>query len=129
MTTGPEIHRRDFLIAMPAAAGLLAHTVRSAALATLTPHPAPVPQRMRVEPFDYHGVRLGASRWRDQYLAARAFYLAIPDDDILHGYRATAGLPAPGAPLGGWCGRNSDIVFGQWLSGFARMASGTGDDH
>ncbi|HVT83308.1 MAG TPA: beta-L-arabinofuranosidase domain-containing protein, partial [Phycisphaerae bacterium] len=62
-----------------------------------------------------------------QYQAARDFWLALPDDDILCGYRRAAKLPAPGKPLGGWCDANSDIVFGQWLSGMARMHRATGD--
>lgn len=126
MTTGPDIPRRDFLVALPAAAGLLAHTLRSAADAA--PVLRPTATRIQLEPFDYHGVSLGPGRWRDQYLAARTFYLAIPDDDILHGYRAAASRSAPGRPLGGWCSRTSDTVFGQWLSGLARMAAATGDD-
>src|SRR5204863_755360 len=72
-------------------------------------------------------VTLGPSRWKRQVDGARAFYLAVPDQDILHGFRAAAGLPAPGKPLGGWCGKDSNIVFGQWLSGMARMSHATGD--
>ncbi len=59
--------------------------------------------------------------------AGRNVYLGIPDDDILHGFRAAAGLKAPGKPLGGWCGKDSSTVFGQWLSGMARMHRATGD--
>lgn len=81
-----------------------------------------------VEPFDYRGVRLLESRWSAQFREARDYYLSVPDDDILHGYRKAAGLPAPGAPLGGWCRHNSDTVFGQWLSGMARIYRATGDE-
>ncbi len=80
------------------------------------------------QPFDYAGVQLDPSRWQRQMAAARAFYLSLPDDDILHGFRKAAGLPAPGKPLGGWCGQNSDTVFGQWLSGMARLSRALGDD-
>ena len=78
--------------------------------------------------FDYTDVDLLPGRWRDRVDHARNYYLAIPDDDILHGWRRAAGLPAPGRPLGGWCAENSDQVFGQWLSGMARLYRSTGDD-
>ncbi len=53
--------------------------------------------------------------------------MAIPDDDILHGFRKAAGLNAPGKPLGGWCSDDSAMVFGQWLSGMARLSRATDD--
>lgn len=114
--------RRDFLKSAPAAAYLAASAARNRPLASADPvGPA------RLEPFDYDGVRLLDSRWRMQYQAARDFYYAISDDDILHGFRRAAGLPAPGAPLGGWCSQTTGGVFGQWLSGMARMYKATGD--
>jgi DUF1680 family protein len=79
-------------------------------------------------PFDYQGVQLLPSRWQRQMAAARAFYLGLSDDDILHGFRKAAGLAAPGAPLGGWCGDDSSMVFGQWLSGMARLSRALDDD-
>ena len=79
------------------------------------------------QPFDYQGVQLAPGRWQRQMLAAREFYLGVPDDDILHGFRKAAGLPAPGKPLGGWCGENSNPVFGQWLSGMARLSRALDD--
>src|ERR1700674_1075025 len=82
----------------------------------------------RIQAFDYQSVRLLPSRWTDQIDTARAWYMAIPDDDILHGFRAAAGLPAPGKPLGGWCREDSSTLFGQWLSGMARLYRSTGDD-
>jgi hypothetical protein len=85
------------------------------------------PGRPRLETFGHRGVRLRSSRWQRQYLAARDVYASVADDDILHGFRAAAGRPAPGRPLGGWCSRDSSTVFGQWLSGLSRMARATGD--
>ncbi len=85
------------------------------------------PSRVRLESFDYSGVRLLPSRLRDQYQATRDFYAALPDDDLVHGFRVQAGLPAPGKPLDGWCRTTTEGVFGQWLSGMARMAKTTGD--
>jgi len=114
--------RRDFLKSAPAAAYLAASAAQNRPLASADPvGPA------RLEPFDYDGVRLLDSRWQMQYQAARDFYYAISDDDILHGFRRAAGLPAPGAPLGGWCSQTTGGVFGQWLSGMARMCKATGD--
>lgn len=80
-----------------------------------------------LNPLDYRGVELGPSRVRDQVEQARHYYVETLDsDDILHGFRRAAGLPAPGKPLSGWCADDSRIVFGQWLSGLARFAA-TGD--
>lgn len=67
------------------------------------PAKKPLPAGKRViEPFDFRGVRLQPGPLRAQVDEVRAFYLAIPDDDLLKGFRARAGLPAPGKDLGGW---------------------------
>lgn len=115
---GDESTRRDWLRsagALAAALPLQAQTTGANAA------------QVRLQPFDYRGVRLRKSRWLDQYRATRNYYLAVSNDDILQGWRAAAGLPAPGKPLGGWCATNSNTVFGQWLSGMARMYCATGD--
>jgi DUF1680 family protein len=119
-----EVPRRDFLKAVPVTAYALTSAVRSA---DLPAQAAPRAGIVRLEAFDYDGVTLRPSRWKRQYDAARTFYLGLSDDDILHGYRAAAGLAAPGRPLGGWCGKDSNIVFGQWLSGMSRMYRATND--
>lgn len=80
-----------------------------------------------LEPFNYQGVRLLDGMLRKQYLATREHYYDLPDDDILKGFRKRAGLPAPGNDLGGWCRNDASAVFGQWLSGMARMYKATGD--
>ena len=117
MSTGPS--RRELLRAAAAVTGALPLTAQ-------TPR-AESPSRVLLQPFNYRGVRLRESRWLQQYQAARDYYFDVSNDDILQGWRAAAGLPAPGKPLGGWCARNSDTVFGQWLSGMARMYCATGD--
>lgn len=116
-----EMGRRDFLAAAPATMYLAGRMI--------TPHTSsPAPRSAtKLEPFDYQGVRLHASRWKEQSDAAREFYFGLSNDDILHGNRAEAGLPAPGRVLGGWCGRNSNSVLGQWLSGMSRLYRATGD--
>src|SRR5262245_1379729 len=118
-----EMRRRDFLKAAPLAAYGLTLTARGDSSSPALPAQA----KLELETFDYVGVRLRESRWQKQYQAAREFWLNLPEDDILHGYRAAAGLPAPGKPLGGWCARNSNTVFGQWLSGMSRIYRVTGD--
>jgi hypothetical protein len=112
----PALSRRDLLKAAPLAAGIMTRVSDAAA-----------PARHAIDAFDYEGVELRDSRWRSQVLAAREFYLGLPDDDILHGFRRAAGLPAPGKPLGGWCKEDSSTVLGQWLSGMARLYRATGD--
>jgi len=83
--------------------------------------------RMVLLPFDYNGVRLLPSRFLDQVERTQAVYGTIPNDDILYGFRRAAGLPAPGNGLRGWCKNTSSVIFGQLLSGLARMARGTGE--
>jgi len=80
-----------------------------------------------IEPFDFHGVVLQPGPLRAQVDEVRAFYLAIPDDDLLKGFRARAGLPAPGKELGGWYSSDTFLVFGQIVSGLARLHAATGD--
>ena len=58
---------------------------------------------------------------------AKEFYLRIPNDDLLLGFRSRAGQPAPGHTLGGWYGDDVFHIFGQILSGLARLYAATGD--
>ncbi len=80
-----------------------------------------------IEPFGYQGVSLGDGPLRRQVDAARADYLEIPNDDLLKGFRERAGRPAPGIDLGGWYSSDVFHVFGQILSGLARLYAVTGD--
>ncbi len=127
--------RRDFLKAAPVAVGMLAQAARTGSsvrvsIPSVTPVApdtrTPLPQS-KIQTFDYVGVKLRDSRWKDQVQRARDYYLGVSNDDILQGFRARAGLPAPGKPLGGWCAKDSQTVFGQWLSGMARMYRATDD--
>jgi uncharacterized protein len=118
-----QMPRRDFLKAAPVAAYAVTQVARGD-VALQSPAPA---SRIKIEPFDYRGVRLRDSRWQKQYQSARDFYFGVSNDDILQGYRAAGGLAAPGRPLGGWCRTNSNTVFGQWLSGMSRMARAMDD--
>src|SRR5215472_6821558 len=80
-----------------------------------------------LRPFDYDGVHLLPGRMLDQVENARATYGAMSNDDILKGFRRNAGLPAPGDGMRGWCKDTSGVIFGQLLSGMARMGCGLGD--
>ena len=125
-----DLSRREFMAAAPAAAWLIKQTVEGEAPRTggeKAPRPMSASRSVAIEPFDYDGVRLLDGRWQHQYQSARDTYLSIPNDNILKGFRESAGLPAPGHTLGGWCERNSSTVFGQWLSGMARMFRCTQD--
>jgi uncharacterized protein len=120
-----EMDRREFLTSTPAVV-LLASGLAHQQPVSAQPS-ASASTRARIDAFDYQGVRLKPSRWKEQSDRAREFYLGLSNDDILHGHRKGAGLPAPGSPLGGWCGQNSNTVFGQWLSGLSRMYKATDD--
>jgi uncharacterized protein len=135
-----SVPRRDFLKAVPVAA-ITAAAARCgagsddkaaassppiASTTALNTGPA-VPLAADLETFDFEGVRLLPSRWQKQVAAGRDYYFNVKDDDILKGCRAIAGLSAPGQVLGGWCGVDSNSIFGQWLSGMSRLAHVTGD--
>ena len=81
----------------------------------------------RLETFDLDGVTLLPGRLRDQVERARQVYLGLPDDDVLHGFRRQAGLPAPGTGMRGWCAETSAVIFGQLLSGMARLGRALDD--
>jgi len=80
-----------------------------------------------IESFDYDGVRLLPGRLKTQVERAREVYGSIPNDSILKGFRRESGLPAPGDDMRGWCKTKSAVIFGQLLSGMARMGRATGD--
>ena len=89
--------------------------------------PSGSPVRTAIEPFGYRGVSLDDGPLRRQVDAAREDYLRVPNDDLLKGFRLRAGKPAPGADLGGWYTADVFHVFGQILSGLARLHAATGD--
>lgn len=116
--------RREF-VKMAAGAALAPSVLRATqALAAETSRLA---GRVYLEPFDYEGVQLRDGMLKSQYDRTREYYFRIPDDDILKGFRQRAGLPAPGQVMGGWAQEDTSGVFGQWLSGMARMYKATGD--
>jgi hypothetical protein len=110
-------------MAMKSAGGYL---VMFLMMASMTGHAAGREQgQMVLQPFGYRGVTLLDSRLKMQFDEVRDYYLRLPNDDILRGYRLRAGLPASGVDLGGcYLGHNT---FGQILSGLARMYAATAD--
>ncbi len=96
--------------------------------------------RKKVWTFNYSSVKLRKSMFQEQFYKMKEFYLNIPNDSILKGFRERAGLPSPGVSLGGWYDANMPLsmmfkkrpttlchTFGQWLSAFARMYKVTKD--
>jgi DUF1680 family protein len=86
--------------------------------------------RIVLRAFTYHEVTLTGGPMAAQARFSREFYLAIPNDDLLNGFRLRAGLPAPGKPMGGWYDPDNfagGCAFGQYLSAFARTYANTGD--
>lgn len=81
-----------------------------------------------LQTFDYRGVRLLSGLLEQQVARTCDVYGSVPNDDILKGFRRQAGLPAPGKDMGGWASRSSAGIFGQLLSGMARMARAVGDE-
>lgn len=88
------------------------------------------PPRVRLSAFTYQDVMLTGGPMAAQAQSAREFYLAIPDDNLLNGFRLRAGLPAPGRPMGGWYDPNDfagGCAFPQYISALARSYANTGD--
>ena len=88
------------------------------------------PSRVRLSAFGYQDVTLTGGPMGAQAQFTREFYLKIPDDNLLNGFRIRAGLPAPGEPMGGWYDPNNfagGCAFGQYISALARTYANTGD--
>ena len=143
--TRTTLSRRDFLghacslacaCALPF--GALAATPAPAVHARARPMLAP----------PAHGqVQLLDSPLRVQFEHQRDLFMGLDDDRLLKPFRSRAGLPAPGADMGGWYDDSPDFhidptdwstanwhgyipghSFGQYLSGLSRMYAATGDE-
>lgn len=78
----------------------------------------------------YDQVRLTGGPFGAQYDALHAHYLSLSNDRLLKVYRQNAGLPAPGADMGGWYDFDGFVpgsTLGQYISGLARVGASTGD--
>jgi hypothetical protein len=129
------LSRRDFCkgaLATPLTAALAGYSTKAGgprrdAAAPAGYRPPAATTTDPLESFVYSGVRLLDGMLRKQALYARDFFMRIPDDDLLIGFRLRAGLPAPGKPLAGWYGGDIFHAFGQYISGMARLSKGLGD--
>lgn len=83
-----------------------------------------------LQEFEYGAVQLTGGPLKQQYDGVHASYLSLDNDRLLKVYRERAGLPAPGAPMGGWYGPDGFVPghsLGQYISGLARIGRTTGD--
>lgn len=114
-----DLSRRQFLTGAVAAA-VAGSGLPAAADAPTTP----------LAEFDYGAVQLTGGPLKRQYDRVHASYLALDNDRLLKVYRERAGLPAPGAAMGGWYGHDGFVPghsLGQYISGLARLGKATGD--
>ncbi len=85
--------------------------------------------KLLLEPFEYNEVKLQAGPLKKQFDEVESYYLAIPNDDILKGFRVRAGLPTNEAKdMGGWYTNDVFHVFGQFLSGMSRLYAVSGNE-
>jgi DUF1680 family protein len=111
-----RVTRREFLAGAAAACGAVAISHAAG--------PEPFAE------FEYGSVELTGGPLKEQYDRVHAFYLALDNDRLLKAYRESAGLPAPGADMGGWYDRDGFVPghsLGQCISGLARIGKSTGD--
>jgi uncharacterized protein len=85
--------------------------------------------KLLLQPFNYNEVKLEQSPLKNQLDEVVADYLAIPNDDILKGFRERAGLPTNGAKdMGGWYSNDVFHVFGQFIAGMSRLYAASGNE-
>lgn len=86
--------------------------------------------RTRLETFARGDVVLTGGPLEAQAAATRAFFLALDEDNLLHGFRTRDGAEAPGHAMGGWYDPQDFAgahPFGQFVSALARAYADTGD--
>jgi DUF1680 family protein len=80
----------------------------------------------RIHSANYSNVALKNSHWKKQMDDTIELYLNIPNEDLLHIFRAKAGAESGARGLTGWYGANAS-TFGQKLAAFAKWYRVTGD--
>ena len=115
--------RRDFVKVL--AASSIAPLVSKVALGKSEAETSTLPKsdfssRCRLHPFNYEGVRLSPGMLSSQFRATRDYYFAIPNDDILKGFRQRAGLRHQGMT---WADGTAEIL--QLPAGGARGTRST----
>jgi uncharacterized protein len=117
------LSRREFLRGAAA-------TAVAAACADASPSAALTPAlRQPLEEFEYGAVQLTGGPLKAHYDRILASYLALDNNRLLKVYREHAGLPAPGAEMGGWYDSDGFVPghsLGQYISGLARFGRATG---
>lgn len=85
---------------------------------------------VRLSEFDYADVSLTGGPLADMHARLHKHALTLDEDRILKVYRQRAGLPAPGADMGGWYDANGFVpghLIGQFISALSRFHANTGD--
>lgn len=91
-------------------------------------------QYQQMRDFQYKDVKLKDPVLKAQYEETLRFFLSIPNDDLLRGFRVRKGMydwdSVPGTSMGGWYENHpfSGATFGQWLSFFAKSYLITGNE-
>ncbi len=83
-----------------------------------------------VRPFNLDEVRLLPSHEYREMEADKRYLLSLSTQRLLRNFRVTAGLPAPGKPLGGWEAPTCEVrghFVGHFMSACALMYNSTGD--
>ena len=136
MKTHGELSRRRFLAGTLAAGAAVAGKARPVVGGAFysdqsgESNPSMPSPRERLRQFRYSDVKLTGGPLQSQFERIHAAYLALDEDRVLKVYRQRAGLPAPGADMGGWYEADAFApghALGQWISGLARFADATGD--
>ncbi len=84
---------------------------------------------LKARAFSLPDVRLLDGPFKDTMERDRQYLLSLEPDRLLHGFRVTAGLPAPGRAYTGWEGSElRGHTLGHYLSACAMMYASTGDE-
>lgn len=87
---------------------------------------------LKVQPFPMTQVRLRSGVFWDAMETNRRYLRTLPNDRLLHSFRATAALPNSAEPFGGWEEPKSELrghfTGGHYLSACALNYSSTGDE-
>ena len=87
---------------------------------------------LKLQPFPMTQVRLRAGVFQNAMELNRRYLLSLPNDRLLHTFRATASLPSSAQPLGAWeepkCELRGHFAGGHFLSACALNYSSTGDE-
>lgn len=128
-----ESHNQSSSTATLSRRTLLEHSLYTTVGVLLAPalaESAPTVGKEVVREFPYGAVRLTGGKLKQQFDQVHAHYLSLSNDRLLKVFRQRAGLPAPGADMGGWYDANGfvpGLTLGQYISGLARLGAATGD--